>query len=81
LSSQETRIIGGLELRIDRLLCVGFEDCVTAAPTLFRMDEDGIATFVDEPEELGRADLVAACRSCPVDALELRDADGQMLAP
>jgi len=81
LSAAEARVVGGLELRIDRLLCVGFEDCVTAAPTLFRMGPDGIATFVEEPEEVDEAGLVAACRSCPVDALELRDAAGCLLAP
>jgi ferredoxin len=81
LSAAEARVVGGLELRIDRLLCVGFEDCVTAAPTLLRMGPDGIATFVEEPAEVDQAGLVAVCRSCPVDALELRDAAGCLLAP
>ena len=39
------RVIGGLRVRIDRTLCVGFGDCVTAAPDAFILDSEDIAVF------------------------------------
>lgn len=73
--------IGELTVRIDRLICVGFETCVEIAPALFRLDDDGIAVFQTDAH-LVSADLVLeACRSCPVEALEVFDASGKKLVP
>lgn len=77
----EEREVAGLRVRIDRLLCVGFEDCVELAPQVFRMDDEGIVTFVDEPQPIDRARLIDACRVCPVDALSAFDEDGHAVAP
>lgn len=78
----EERIVCGLRIRIDRLLCVGFEDCVAVAPDVFRMDDDGIATFVDDAEAMtDRARLIEACRVCPVDALNAIEPGGHIVAP
>lgn len=74
------RAIGGLIVRIDRTLCVGFGDCVTEAPEAFELDDEEIAVFV-RPEAVEREHLIAACRVCPVDAITVTDADGTPLAP
>ena len=73
--------VAGLTIRIDRLLCVGFETCAEIAPDLFRLDDEGIAAF--HPSAVGvEAELVIeACRSCPVDALEVFDESGRQLLP
>lgn len=76
----EERTVNGLRLRIDRLLCVGFGDCVTAAPEAFRLDDDGIAAFVT-PEGVDAERLRQACEACPVDALTVWDADGTQVVP
>ena len=80
MDSDELRI-GHLTVRIDRLLCVGFETCAQVAPALFRLDDEGIAVFQPEaglvPEEL----VLESCRSCPVDAIEVFDASGSQLVP
>lgn len=77
----EERQVANLTVRIDRMLCVGFETCAELAPDLFRLDDDGIAVF--QPNATGASkDLVLeACRSCPVDALEAFDASGNRLVP
>lgn len=72
----EERVIAGLRLRIDRTLCVAFETCVDFAPQVFRLGQDGVITFVDEAADVDRERLVEACKSCPVDALSLFDANG-----
>lgn len=74
------RIVGGLKVRIDRTLCVGFGDCITAAPEAFVLDDDGVAVFT-APESIPRDKLVEACRQCPVDALTVWDETGTQLAP
>jgi ferredoxin len=76
----EERQVGGLRIRIDRGLCVGFGDCIEAAPEAFRLDGENVAVFT-EPERVERARLVAACDACPVDALTAWDETGAQVAP
>lgn len=75
------RQIAGLTVRIDRLLCVGFGDCIDEAPEAFELDEEGVVVFRAGPEAAGRQRIVSACASCPVDALTVIDEEGTQLAP
>ena len=74
------RVVAGLRVRIDRTLCVGFGDCVTAAPEAFILDVEDIAVF-RAPESVDRACLLRACASCPVDALTVWDESGEQVVP
>lgn len=76
MSDIEERDVAGLTVRIDRTLCVGFEDCMEDGPALFRLDADGICTFGDDPDGVDREAVIRACEVCPVDALEVFDDDG-----
>ena len=76
----DERVIGGLRVRIDRTLCVGFGDCVTASPEAFILDNEDIAVF-RAPETVDRACLLKACASCPVDALTVWDESGEQIVP
>lgn len=73
------REVHGLRVEIDRDLCVGFGDCIDAAPAAFELDGDGIAVFT-RPECASREELLEACRSCPVDAITARE-EGRVIAP
>ena len=73
--------IGELIVRIDRLLCVGFGDCMNELPTPFEFDDDGIAEFTSDAGELRREYVLTACDVCPVDALTVLDANGDQLVP
>ncbi|HET6361740.1 MAG TPA: ferredoxin [Gemmatimonadota bacterium] len=75
------RRIAGLTVRIDRLLCVGFGDCIEAAPESFELDEEGVVVFRSEADAVERERIVRACAACPVDALTVLDEDGSQLAP
>jgi ferredoxin len=75
------RRIAGLTVRIDRLLCVGFGDCIDEAPESFALDEEGVVVFGADPDAVGRERIVRACAACPVDALTVLDGDGRQLAP
>lgn len=73
--------VAHLTVRIDRLLCVGFETCAEVAPELFRLDDDGIAVFQSDASVVPADLVLEACRSCPVDALEVFDASGNQIVP
>lgn len=75
------RRVAGLTVCIDRLLCVGFGDCIGEAPESFELDDEGIVAFKDDPDSAERERLVRACAACPVDALTVLDEDGKQLAP
>jgi ferredoxin len=76
------RRFGPFTVRIDATLCVGFGDCITEAAAVFELDDDGVVRFrADAPDEAPRALLIAACASCPVDALSLFDEQGVQVAP
>ena len=76
----EERQVAGLRVRIDRTLCVGFGDCVEGAPEAFVLDDEGLAVF-KQPEAVERARLLAACDSCPVDAITVWDETGAQVVP
>ncbi len=77
----EERQVAGLMVKIDRLICVGFESCVEVAPDLFQMDEEGIAIFTSDTNEVDKETVLEACKECPVDALVVLDASGNQLHP
>jgi len=76
----EERQVAGLRVRIDRTLCVGFGDCVEGAPEAFVLDDEGLAVF-KQPDAVERARLLAACDSCPVDAITVWDETGAQVVP
>ena len=80
MSDFEERIVAGLRVRIDRNICVGFGDCVKEAPEGFKLDDGGVAVFV-EPDTVERDRLLRACDACPVDAITVWDAAGTQLVP
>lgn len=73
--------IGDLRVRVDRLICVGFADCVDEAPKAFLLDDEGLARFTEAPERVDRERLIAACEACPVDALIVLDENDRQLVP
>jgi ferredoxin len=79
-SDTPEREIDGVVVRIDRLLCVGFESCAAIAPEVFQLDANGLAEFATAPA-CPRERLLEACRSCPVDALTALDGNGGRIAP
>ena len=79
-AGDDPRVVQGLRIAIDRTLCVGFGDCVTAAPSAFALDEENVVVFA-APEGATREELLAACGECPVDALTVWDSCGVQLVP
>ena len=70
----------GLVIEIDRELCYGFGDCVSATPAVFELDDDDKAVVID-PNGAARDDILDAASNCPVNAITIRDATGEELYP
>lgn len=81
MSEIEERTVGDLTVRIDRLLCVGFGDCIELAPHAFEFDDEGIATLKGDAADGRREELLEACAACPVDALVVLDGQGRQVVP
>lgn len=79
-AEREEQAAHGLRVCIDRSLCVGFGDCVDAAPEAFQLDDENIVILV-APERVDRERLLKACDACPVDAITVWGEDGQQLVP
>ena len=76
----DERVVGGLRVRIDRTLCVGFGNCVTGAEQAFVLADDGVVAFMN-PELVAREQWRGAGGACPVDALTVWNDNGQQLVP
>jgi ferredoxin len=71
--SQRNRI----EVEVDRGLCIGSGDCVDTAPDVFQLDEEDKAVVVD-PDGAPLDDVLDAARNCPVRAIRVAGADGDL---
>ncbi|HZU12890.1 MAG TPA: ferredoxin [Chloroflexota bacterium] len=69
----------GIEVAVDRALCIGNGVCVAIAPCAFTLDADMKAAVVD-PEAEAEANLLAAAEECPTQAIYL-SAGGKPLYP
>ncbi len=62
-----------MKTQVSKDLCIGCELCPSLEPSLYRMDDDGLAvavknsTLSDEEAEKARE----AAESCPVDAISV----------
>lgn len=81
MAAIDERTIGEYLVQIDRLLCVGFGDCITEAPDTFEFDDEGIAVFREETGDVSLPALLKACEACPVDALVVLDGAGTQIVP
>jgi ferredoxin len=73
--------VGPLKIRIDRLLCVGFGDCIEIAPEAFEFDHEGIVVLKPDAPQVERDRLIVACERCPVDAITVWDENGVQVVP
>ncbi len=66
-----------LEVRVEPARCIGSKCCVRVAPSVFRLDDTGIARVVDAGADPDDA-IVAAAESCPTGAIEVTE-DGRRI--
>jgi NTE family protein len=69
-----------VELHVDRPSCIGCTLCVTLAPHLLRMDEEGKAEVRESPLEWSRADGDFV-HQCPTEAIHVTVIEGDVRRP
>ena len=65
-----------VEVVIDRVRCIGSQNCVHHAPSLFEIDDEGLAVTI-AGGDASDAQLELAVRDCPTEAIQLRRADSR----
>jgi ferredoxin len=66
-----------IRVEVDPELCIGSGDCVETAPDVFELGPDDKAVVVD-PDGAPLDDVVDAARNCPVSAIRVMSADGDL---
>lgn len=65
---------------VDRPACIGAGSCAVLAAKTFELDEEAKAIIVDEHGD-GDKDIIEAAKSCPTDAIILKDTEGNQIWP
>jgi ferredoxin len=68
----------GLEVEIDRELCMGSGNCVYEAPGAFDLDDESVAVVVD-PAGVPADKVIAAALKCPTHAITVRRDDVKLV--
>lgn len=67
-------------VEVIRELCIGAASCVSISPETFELDPEAKAIIIN-PKGNTNADLLAAAQSCPVNAIILKDKNGNQIWP
>jgi ferredoxin len=67
-------------VQVDHDICVGFGDCVEAAPAAFALNDENLAVIL-EPDAVDLDSLRAAAEACPVSAILLFDGSSKQVLP
>ena len=72
--AEELKTLGRFRIEVDFDLCKGHATCMGEAPELFKVDEEGRLTILeDTPEELFREKALKAAKYCPTQAIKVSD--------
>jgi ferredoxin len=69
-----------VRIRIDREKCIGSQNCIASAPTVYRLDRNHKAVLIN-PETVDEETLLFSAESCPTEAIILEDDDGRRVYP
>jgi ferredoxin len=68
-----------LRIEIDQSLCLSSGKCVGDAPGVFAFDDHEIAHVITEHHELDDRTVLRIARSCPGQAVIIRDESGELV--
>lgn len=77
LNSEDKNIT---DVQVDRTLCIGSASCVVIAPKVFALDDEGKA-IVLTLDGTNDQTILEAAKSCPVNAIIVKDKTGKQLWP
>lgn len=62
-----------MQVYVDRAKCDNHGQCTFSAPTVFRLDEQGILQYEENVDESLRDDVEEAADVCPLQAILVKD--------
>lgn len=71
----------GYTVEVDQAVCIGAAPCSAMAPKTFGIGEDGKAVILATADEDDIDTIVNAARSCPVAAIRIKNAAGEVVFP
>ena len=71
----------GWTVEIDREACIGAGSCVAIAPQSFSLDDEAKAILLDSIDADLQETILNAAKSCPVDAIIIKDDKGNRVWP
>jgi len=60
-----------VEVTIDRDRCIGSQNCVHHLPSMFQIDDEGLAVTIPQ-SEASAAQLEVVVRDCPAEAIQVK---------
>jgi ferredoxin len=60
----------GVNVEVDRDVCMGSGHCIVEAPGAFDLDDDGIS-FVVDPAAVSEDTIIDTARKCPTQAISV----------
>ena len=71
----------GWTLEVDHGVSLGAEPCTAMAPNTFALDDDAKAAILATVDQDDQETILNAARSCPVAAIIIKDAEGNVIFP
>lgn len=75
------RLKNGWTIEVDRELCIGAATCIAIAPDSYDLDDESKAVLKDSIDLDTPDTILAGAKSCPVDAIIIRDEHGNRIYP
>ena len=79
--SGPVKLKNGWTIEVDRELCIGAATCVALAPNSYALDAEAKAIIPQSIDEDDLEAILAGAKSCPVDAIIIRDETGKKIYP
>ncbi|MCW1888086.1 MAG: ferredoxin [Candidatus Moranbacteria bacterium] len=71
----------GWTLEVNHGVCIGAAPCTAMAPNTFALDDDAKAAILATVDQDDQETILNAARSCPVAAIIIKDAEGNVIFP
>jgi ferredoxin len=71
----------GWTVEVDHGVCIGAAPCTAMAPNTFALDDDAKAAILATVDQDDQETILNAARSCPVAAIIIKDAEGNVIFP
>lgn len=77
---QRERQIGKYTVRVVQSKCIAAASCVAITPGVFKLSEENLAEFVENPQD-SEENIMLSAQSCPTGAIEIYEKGKRVWPP